>query len=83
MSSSQASPFKTSPKKRSQSRSRSSNRRLDGSSSFVSSVTDSMYERSFKDREVRDNFIAKKFNKLKKDILYGPLNQLDNKIRKK
>jgi hypothetical protein len=42
-----------------------------------------MYERSFKERELRDNFIEKKFNKLKKDILYGPLSQLDEKIRKK
>jgi hypothetical protein len=42
-----------------------------------------MYERSFKERELCENFITKKFNKLKKDNLYGPLSQLDDKIRKK
>ena len=44
--------------------------------------TDNAYERAVHEREVRENFINKKFNKLRKDIQYGPLSEVENKIRK-
>lgn len=43
---------------------------------------DNAYERAVREREVRETFITKKFNRLKKDKLYGPLSDLPNKIRK-
>lgn len=36
-----------------------------------------------REREEQENFITKKFNKLRKDLVYGPIKDLPDKIRTK
>jgi hypothetical protein len=41
------------------------------------------YEKSMNRREEKENFISKKFNKLLRDVKYGPMSEIQNKIKKK
>lgn len=42
-----------------------------------------LYEQSLMMREEKENFIEKKFNKIRKDVMYGALPLDKNKIRSK
>lgn len=60
-----------------------SQKRRDNDHSIRSSSKQNDYEYSLKLREEKENFMDKKFNKLRRDKLYGPLPINPNKIRSK